>query len=209
MLQRSRTPKSAESAPPSTKQSSALCCFNGAALRRVRRGRDTIHSRQGIPSFNGAALRRVRRGNRRCHHGRAREGASTEPHSEECGEAQTLDVRRGRSDELQRSRTPKSAESPHVAAKTQAVALLQRSRTPKSAERMEAESTAASRSRLQRSRTPKSAERATANSSPVSTPRRFNGAALRRVRREQFCESVKPNKIRCFNGAALRRVRRG
>ena len=60
---------------------------------------------------------------------------------------------------------------------------------------------------LQRGRTPKSAE-SVAHASPEGCARRFNGAALRRVRRVAS-DTAMAGFTGCFNGAALRRVRRG
>ena len=60
-LQRGRTPKSAESRPALCRSRSSIC-FNGAALRRVRRAAGSARVFDGMLRFNGAALRRVRRG---------------------------------------------------------------------------------------------------------------------------------------------------
>ena len=133
---------------------------------------------------------------------------------------------------LQRSRRPKTAESPlGMKLSNYSLVSLQRSRRPKTAESRTSRPRSSPPSRLQRSRRPKTAERsrrrpvscasAPASTEPPSedggegrlrstraTPTRgFNGAAVRRRRRDWAAVRVS-TRIICFNGAAVRRRRR-
>ena len=206
LLQRGRTPESAESraarAPGSGHRR-----FNGAALRRVRRGWSGPRHRGPRPRFNGAALRRVRRASatrstsirstgfngaalrrvrRAARHGRGRhaqERASTGPHSGECGE-----VLRRRRDFA----APCASTGPHsgecgelllVAGRIVELTVLQRGRTPESAESRECVRHSPGRCKLQRGRTPESAE------SSQARPQGARGRSLQRGRTPESAES--------------------
>ncbi len=159
------------------------------------------------PSFNGAALVGVRRGQagrRACN---ATDGASTEPHSLECGERRRRCCRRsGRW--LQRSRTRWSAESlrlpriprPRPLASTEPHSLECGECPPLSSDSDPART-------LQRSRTRWSAESTAGRIAAAIVACRFNGAALVGVRRAPTPASP-PAPPACFNGAALVGVRR-
>ena len=132
--------------------------------------------------------------------------ASTGPHSEECGELSRVQaivvlIRCFNGAALRRVRRGSSMGRP--ASRRSA---LQRGRTPKSAERLQSAWGKWTFAGLQRGRTPKSAE-SPIGCSPRTTLGRFNGAALRRVRRDARGRLGAPRKTG-FNGAALRRVRR-
>ncbi len=62
-----------------------VCGFNGAAVRRLRRGGQLPRICADPAGFNGAAVRRLRRA-RTLSHGEGTLAASTGPQSEDCGE---------------------------------------------------------------------------------------------------------------------------
>jgi len=210
MLQRSRRPKTAESSTRSCSGWPSSCSFNGAAVRRRRRVPHQV--------VGGVDLER----------------ASTEPPSEDGGEAIVNKRDPQEVALLQRSRRPKTAERAHdhgaAERRTRCFngaavrrrrrvhpdfgedkrrTVLQRSRRPKTAERRgrhqgrrrghqasteppsedggELASGAgalSARIMLQRSRRPKTAERSQPCRGVALDAHRFNGAAVRRRRRE-------------------------
>ena len=108
---------------------------------------------------------------------------------------------------LQRGRTPESAESCGLSPARLMASLLQRGRTPESAESSMRFRRAIFPASLQRGRTPESAESSLCATCSRSFLHRFNGAALRRVRRVAR-RWLRSSHRKSFNGAALRRVRR-
>ena len=210
LLQRSRHPKTAESAGRLHRASGRLGAsteppsedggehprfwqghrwprrFNGAAIRRRRRGvPDICTARPITPRFNGAAIRRRRRARGPQHHRGTPPRASTEPPSEDGGEVMPrfaiLSGREGASTEPPSEDGGEFSEPVIVVSRD---ATLQRSRHPKTAERPEPMHHAALLLMpLQRSRHPKTAERPIRPSSFAPSCNRFNGAAIRRRRR--------------------------
>ena len=230
-LQRGRTPKSAERYHDPPRGQSAAECFNGAALRRVRRAEPKgwtavrLHASTGphseecgelTPSRRVTMMARASTGphseecgeEKRTARDQSSQSASTGPHSEECGEGSFRRRDFASIRGLQRGRTPESAESTETLVCQSCSTRLQRGRTPESAERRRLERMARAMDQLQRGRTPESAER------PFGPHSHFQRRKASTGPHSGECGELRQptnpeKKPKSFNGAALRRVRRG
>ena len=116
LLQRSRRPRTTESRAATRGPRQPQTCFNEAVVRGRRRGTGRSQSGSHSRCFNEAVVR----GRRRARLGGARDlhvgDASTKPSSEDDGEVIVLRRSEAFSALLQRSRRPRTTESPSQSA---------------------------------------------------------------------------------------------
>ncbi len=186
-LQWGRSPKRAESTRARLRSNSAGPCFNGAALRRERRGHgeERERCRLGDASMGPLSEESGEPGQRRCDAASGR--ASMGPLSEESGEEPREEKKLAKS-KLQWGRSPKRAERAvdpfHLRPFPTCFngAALRRERRVSVLSHVES-----STETLQWGRSPKRAERPLQRRRLQQLSRRFNGAALRRERRDCLC----------------------
>src|SRR6185437_7500787 len=182
-LQRSRRPKTAESLRSRSSRRRRRPCFNGAAVRRRRRGHPGASERgcrrvasTEPPSEDGGELGAGLGVDERS-------DASTEPPSEDGGEAAGGRCAAAPTCALQRSRRPKTAESRWAVGQHRRADVASTEPPSEDGGERVGGTTALPTSRaLQRSRRPKTAERCSLSRSRRAPAHRFNGAAVRRRR---------------------------